>query len=371
MGQSNINIVEHSKRNSTKSRHSGLIKNKFKKNRLLFANIAIILAVTGFVFVGQNTTSGSKSFSLVSSTGGQLSDVPLDTLSSADIAANVALATSMPQEVMVINQADSFKAQLAKASTEEAVIAKPQVVTGGAASVSDIVNYVAQDGDTTSSLAAKFGVSSDSIKWSNDLSDGPITSGTKLKIPPADGVIYTVDNGDTVDSLAAKYSADKTKLVAFNDVELTGIKKGDTLFIPGGVKPAPTPVYNNTGSSSSSSTSSNTYGFVARYGGNGYSYGYCTWYAASRVPVPSNWGNANTWDDYARSSGWTVSSVPKVGAVAQTDGMSWWGHVAVVEEVSADGTQIKYSDMNALAGWNRVGYSGWVPSTFYQNYIYQ
>jgi len=46
--------------------------------------------------------------------------------------------------------------------------------------------------------------------------------------------------------------------------------------------------------------------------------------------------------------------------------------VGVVDEVSPDGTMIKYSDMNGLAGWGRVGQSGWVPvfSTF-QNFIYR
>jgi surface antigen len=51
--------------------------------------------------------------------------------------------------------------------------------------------------------------------------------------------------------------------------------------------------------------------------------------------------------------------------------MSWWGHVAVVEAVSPDGTMIKYSDMNGLSGFGRVGYSDWVPATTYQNYIYR
>ena len=107
------------------------------------------------------------------------------------------------------------------------------------------------------------------------------------------------------------------------------------------------------------------------YGGyNGYDYGYCTWYAAGRVPVPSNWGNANTWDNLARVSGWNVSGTPRVGAVAQTN-RGYYGHVAVVEAVSPDGTMIKYSDMNGLAGFNRVGYSGWVPISKFDNYIYR
>ena len=69
-------------------------------------------------------------------------------------------------------------------------------------------------------------------------------------------------------------------------------------------------------------------------------------------------------------SGWIVSSTPVVGAVAQSDFMSSLGHVAVVDEVSPDGTMMKYSDMNALCGWGCEGHSNWVPISTYPNYIY-
>lgn len=351
---------------------------KFKKNirkhGLFVANAALILVVTGFVLAGQNSgqASSSGTFSLLNSQESQEVDAPLDGLSSAGIAANIAMAASIPQVVTVVNQADSYEAQLVNAETEEAVIAKPQVISGAAASKSDIISYTSQEGDTLSTLANKFGITSDTIKWSNDLSGEFITAGTTLKIPPSNGVIYKVGSSDTVDAIASTYSADKAKLVAFNDIELTGIKADDIIFIPEGQQPA-APVYtaSTSSTSSGSSSSSATYGYVARYGGNSYTRGYCTWYAASRIGVPNNWGNANTWDNYARSSGWTVSSVPVVGAVAQTDRMSWWGHVAVVEEISQDGTQIRYSDMNGVAGYGRVGYSGWVSTSTYEHYIYR
>ena len=66
-----------------------------------------------------------------------------------------------------------------------------------------------------------------------------------------------------------------------------------------------------------------------------------------------------------------MSTTPKVGAIAQTDARGW-GHVGYVEAVSPDGTMIKYSDMNGLAGFNRVGYSDWVPAlSKYQRFIYR
>lgn len=274
----------------------------------------------------------------------------------------------MTEEVAVTNQADSINAQVATATVDQSIVTKPQLVAGGAKSRKDIQKYVTVAGDTVESLAIKFGITSDTIKWSNGLTGNAVAVGKELQIPPRNGIVYKVNAGDSVDALATKYSANKDQLINFNDIELADLPVGEMILIPDGKQPAQIIVAasRNTGSSVES------YGFVARYGGNGYTPGYCTYYAASRVAVPANWGNANTWDNYARSTpGWNVSSRPVAGAVAESDAMSWWGHVAYVEEVSEDGSMMRYSDMNGLAGYGRVGMSGWVSSGFFQNYIYR
>lgn len=80
---------------------------------------------------------------------------------------------------------------------------------------------------------------------------------------------------------------------------------------------------------------------------NDYAPGNCTWYVASRLPLPGSMGNANNWAYAASLAGLTVSSVPKPGSVAQTAGDSWLGHVAVVESVNPDGSFV-ISEMNYL-----------------------
>lgn len=377
----NTKTMPQKKRVNLFTKRSRTIKRSYKKYGLLYANALLIVAVTGFVWVGHNNASSpSKTFSLLEQSSTQVETAPLDNLSSADIAANIALASSIPQETMVVNQADSFKAQLSQGSVEESVVTKPQIVTGSSQSKNDIVTYVSQEGETATSIAQKYGVSVDTVKWSNGLTTDSIPAGKTLKIPPKDGVIYTVKEGDTVDSLAQKYKSTPDQIVAFNDTEIAGLKPNDVILIPGGQQPAePTPTYTTrtaTSSTSSSSSSASSVAAVAsftpRYGGNGYASGYCTWYAASRVPVPNNWGNANTWDDRARASGWNVSSRPVAGAVAQRDGgYGGLGHVGIVEEVSSDGAMMRYSDMNGLSGFGRVGYSDWVPASTFSNFIYQ
>lgn len=325
-------------------------------------NLAILVIVGVFVLTNRSASQTVRASTLNGATDiADSSTQPLDTLSSAQIALTAAQLTDMPELTAIRNQADSDSLVLSVVPNDSTTLAKPQLVATALKSKQDIIHYITKPGDTIDSLSTKFGVSANSIRWSNNLGGNSLTANLKLVIPPVNGVVYTVKSGDTPANLAQRYSADESQIISYNDAEINGLQAGEQILIPNGrIAPvlsygAYIPVYGR---------------FVASYGGNGYAYGWCTYYVASRVAVPTNWGNADTWDNYARLSGWTVSSRPIVGAIAQTDGMSYLGHVAYVEAVSPDGTQIKYSDMAGLAGWGRVGYSGWVPASMFPHYIY-
>ena len=49
------------------------------------------------------------------------------------------------------------------------------------------------------------------------------------------------------------------------------------------------------------------------------------------------WGNAYSWDDAARSAGYTVDHAPEANTIGQVDGYPY-GHVFWVESVNADGS---------------------------------
>jgi N-acetylmuramoyl-L-alanine amidase len=326
---------------------------------LVAANIAVLGAVVTFVIGSSHNEHTIKASAAAANQG---ATNPVDGLTSYDIAANVARMTSLPESTAINNQAQSAKVALAVSASDTNVITKPQIVATALKSRKDIQVYTAIAGDTVTSIAQKFGITSDSIKWSNSLNSDAVTPGTKLTIPPVNGVVYRVSAGDTVQSLATKYKASADQITAYNDAELSGLQAGEQIIIPNGqIQAVATGTSRLLGSAGS---------FVAQYGSNGYDYGYCTYYAAARSGAPSNWGNANTWAYYAALSGWTVSSAPRPGAIAQTS-RGYLGHVAIVEAVSADGSQIKYSDMNGLSGWGRVGYSDWVSSSYFEHYIYR
>jgi surface antigen/LysM repeat protein len=333
---------------------------------LLAGNLALLLAVGTFVAKSSDTGSGLQGRPAVASamaTGETLAD-PLDRLSSTDIAVNVANSVNLEEKTSVANLADSQNAELSVAQASVGLVSKPQIVNTNFKSNKDIKEYMAQSGETAAAIAAKFSVTTDSVLWSNNLASDTVSAGQKLFVlPGVNGIVYVTKPGDTPDSLATKYRASKEAIIQYNDAEIAGLTPGTRIIIPDGK------IIREVAAARPRGTSTFAWGGGPIYNGaNGYDYGYCTWYVANRIAVPSNWGNANTWDNLAPSSGWVVSTVPKVGAIAQTD-RGGFGHVAVVSAVSEDGTQIKYSDMNGLAGWGREGHSDWTSVSRYEHYI--
>lgn len=348
------------------------IKKRLKQAGFLLVNGVILFSVLSLMIAGRQTPKKSQA-SISEKQADEV--VALDQISSADIAASIADAARLPEAIQVRNQADSRNALVAIAVSDDVVVTKPQIVSEATTSTqsrADITEHVVAAGETVDSIAAAFGVSSDSIRWSNGISGNAINEGRTVVIPPKNrnGIVYKVTANDTLEGLAQRYSSTVDKIISFNDLEITRILPTDQyIFIPDGSKP-PEPVR-----TVSSFYTVSTINFTPRFGGNGYSFGYCTYWAAGRRaevgnPIPSNWGNANTWDDYARASGFAVDNIPSAGAVFQTDG---YGHsiyhVAYVESVNADGS-ITISEMN-YRGWNvpstRIIPAGEVPK---YNYIH-
>lgn len=306
---------------------------------LLTGNLLILVMLLTFVLQNPHTTASSKS--ILGNTSQDRAVInPLDQLSSVDIALTVARLNNLPEVTAINNQADSQAAELTRALTTNNVVSKPQVVTTALKSRSDIQTYKTQAGDNVSSLAAKFGVTSDSIRWSNNIVGDVIAVGTDLTIPPVTGIVYTVKAGDTLDSLATKYKTNKDQLIAFNDAEISGIKVGERIIMPNGTLPTPALTRGLAWGGSSPIFGAN----------NGYDFGYCTWYAADRrkelgVPVPTNLGDGYTWVPRAASLGLPTGTEPRVKAVAMKHSGAP-GHVAVVEVVNPDGS-FWISEMNS------------------------
>jgi surface antigen/LysM repeat protein len=336
-------------------------KSKAGRWSIVGGNLLLFLIVATFILVNRSPSQTVRS-SVISGTASAASSAsnPMDQLSAAQIALQVAQMTKVPELTAARNQADSEAALLATVPTDSQALNKPQIVSTSLKSRYDIKHYKVQPGESADSVAAKFNITVASITGSNNLTSSTLTPGADLLVPPGNGLVYQVKGGDTVASVVNKYGADNDLFVSVNDAE-SGLAAGGYVWIPN----VALPTFTARVPASTFTVAS----FSPNYGYNGYDYGYCTYYVASKIAVPSNWGNANTWDNYARATpGWGVRLTPVAGAIAQTD-RGGLGHVAIVSAVSPDGTMIKYSDMNGLAGWGRVGNSDWTSASRFEHYI--
>jgi surface antigen/DNA uptake protein ComE-like DNA-binding protein len=337
--------------------------------RFLFHATAVGLVL--FVMtLGSTSSAHTAKVSMLASQAGQGS--VLDNTAAANVAASVADKTSLAVAGEATQTANKLNEQVALPTAGDESLAKRQVVATAGAAARSITTYNVGNGDTLSGIASKFGVTSDTIKWANNLGDvDSLKPGQALTILPMSGLTYTVAAGDTADSLAAKFQANAAQIISFNNAEVKGLVPGQQIIIPDGVKAdAPKPAAAAVSAiaaapSSKFANSASTALTHFAFSGNGYAYGYCTYYVASRRSVPSYWGNASAWYYNAQASGFGVGSTPVPGAIAWS-GTGYYGHVAYVESVS--GGSVTVSEMNYNGGWNRVSYRTVPASTF--RYIY-
>ena len=106
-----------------------------------------------------------------------------------------------------------------------------------------ILDYTVERGDTLSTIGQKFGISIETIRWANNLTNDNITVGDSLKILPVTGIAHKVAKGESVYTIAKKLDSDAQKIVdfPFNDFanpETFSLVEGQILIVPDGVKPA-------------------------------------------------------------------------------------------------------------------------------------
>ena len=244
--------------------------------------------------------------------------IPADPSSQVDIATSIDRytpliindAASVEKLVMLPTDSGSngFAIDVKTTSTEK--VERPEDKVAEGPRTKNLI-YTVQFGDTLSTLGMKYNVKTSSIKFANDITNiDLIQPGATIKIPP-----------EGWEPSAKEIAAKNKKLAATSAIKTTSSKR--------------ITVNSKAGS---------------KY--NGYPYGYCTYYAATRRAIPTSWGNAGQWLSSAKRAGYSTGSEPAPGAIVVTR-ESWWGHVAYVESVS--GGSFTVSEMN-YNGWGVVNY---------------
>ena len=333
--------------------------------RRFAVHASVIAGASLIVLTGHQATSQQAMSSILTVKAPAGYGAVLDQTSSAMVAADVATKTALTVAHEATQTASNLNSQVSLPTAADDTLAKRYVVATAGATNRGVSTYVVGSGDTLSGIAAKFNVTSDTIRWANNLDDADVLApGQSLKILPVSGVMYTVSAGDTPDTIANRFQANAAQIVSYNNAEVKALAAGQKIVVPDGViQDAPKPVVRTASVSSRAVTAPSL--TVYAFSGNGYAYGYCTYYVASRRAVPTGWGNASSWYYNAQASGFRVGSSPIPGAIAWTPA-GYYGHVAYVEQVS--GGQVLISEMNYAGNWNRVT-SRWVSASSFR-YIY-
>jgi surface antigen/LysM repeat protein len=225
--------------------------------------------------------------------------------------------------------------------------------------------YVTQPGDTLQSIAQKYGITTETIVWANNLPSNTIAPGWDLLILPTSGVLYKVTANDTLPDLASYFNADINQIISYNNLsDESDVNTGDILIIPGGTVPAPkvAPVAKSPeGAKPKPAKVKLTVGGKVYYepappgiqdlpgAEHQFPWGQCTYYVAEVRHV--TWGgNARSWLTNAAAAGAKVGRTPIPGAI-MVSSESRYGHVAVVDTVSGDSftvTEMNYKGLGII-----------------------
>lgn len=311
---------------------------------------AIFLAVLGIAKVGTDTKNDPSytSLDMVTMAANDY-NVSAEQISALYVVANVSDSFDLASLDAVAGNYVTVSVMKDISQTSVDKIEKPSIVDTELAR-GGVTTHTVAEGETMLQIAARYGLTTDQIRWSNGLKNLNIAPGQVLWIPTTAGIVYVAKAGDTPESLAAKYGSSAEKIIAFNDLETQALSEGMRIALPGGVLPvrerpeyvAPVYSYTYAGSSSNRQNMNRVYENVTPGYGNRMIPGQCTYYAwwwraTHGKPLPE-WltGNANRWDNNL-SGRWPIDGNPRPGDVFQTDSGSF-GHVGIVLAVNGDGS---------------------------------
>ena len=304
-----------------------------------------ILTLT-LVFVGSlDKRNSDVNLSLGNFAAENYKNVSVDQLSELYTVADLSHALSLASAQDVAANYVMINAMYDSGQTSTGKLEKPNLTDAG--NREWVIEYVVEEGESMADIAAKFGISTDQIRWSNGLKTTDVSAGTTLYLPKESGIVYTAKADDTIESIASKYGSNIEEITIFNDLDVSGLSEGMRVFIKNGTLPeTERPEYV---APVRRSTYTNTYTYTYTYLGNASSRvdlvcnrslgaGQCTtWGWLKRPDLAFIKANASQWDNIARSAGLQVDRTPAAGAIFQTDA-GWYGHVGYVEAVNSDGS---------------------------------
>lgn len=379
-----------------------MTKNKIESTKKPFYKAFLpyflsLIVISGIVFVGaaNKTNYSADSLNMESLASNNFSSVSTDQLSEFYVVATLADSMKLASSETVASNYVTVSVMKNAGQNSTDKIEKPTITDTSHLARCGVNNYTFAEGETMESVANKYGISTDQIRWSNKLKTTSVQVGQTLLIPGTSGIVYNVKTGDTIESVAAKYGSTTDEIIACNDLETNkNLTVGVNIVLPNGslpenerpeyVAPVRRPASYSYTYSGSSSSRLNIRTVATGFYDSRYAYpnpnpgvsGWCTWYAwywratdsRSLGTLGHEGRNANTWHINYSYRG--VGKTPKTGAVFQTPyGGGGYGHVGVVLSVNGDNT-ITVREMNYAGRY--VVTEAEIPSGVWQgfNFIY-
>lgn len=105
-----------------------------------------------------------------------------------------------------------------------------------------ITLYETKQGETIAQVAERFGRKPSTLLWANNMQDAakPLPAGTKLRVPPIDGMLHQVQGNDTLAAIATKYKVDVSAITDYKPNSVEGpadLVTNQWLIVPGGQMP--------------------------------------------------------------------------------------------------------------------------------------
>jgi len=163
----------------------------------------------------------------------------------------VSLGMATPADAAPVKRVP--KAKTGPTQTKLPTVAAPTITPASAPTAATPSTYVVEQGDTVSSIAGQFGLSTASVLaqnglgWKTTIFPGQTltlggsgtSSAAPASAPSTSGSRYTVVAGDTVTGIAGKHGVSTSAVLSANGLQATStIFPGNQLTIPGGSGPA-------------------------------------------------------------------------------------------------------------------------------------
>jgi murein DD-endopeptidase MepM/ murein hydrolase activator NlpD len=204
-----------------------------------------------------------------------------------------------------------------------------------------IIKHTVAQGESLSTIAAKYSVSVNTIAWSNSIANvNKLKVGQVLEFPSVSGVVHKVKSGETIWTIAKRYGVSRDEIVKANALtEPDKLALNQALVVPGGK-----PIVSNSAPVQLASRGATTAREQAAASGSSTAF---RWPLTGRISSKygSRWGSTHHGIDIAVPVGTSVRAAAS-GKVTFSGTQSGYGKIIIIDH--GNGVSTRYAHNSKL-----------------------